>query len=62
MITIILLNIMWAAPVKSSLQKTLGTLGLCDQLQVVVSSARPNLNAKEAQLELIIEFQDICTI
>jgi hypothetical protein len=39
-----------------------GTQGLCDQLQEVLYSARPNLNAKEAQLELIIEFQDIFKI
>jgi hypothetical protein len=31
-------------------------------MQELVTSARPNLNAKEAKLELIIEFQDIFTI
>jgi hypothetical protein len=54
--------VMWATLVNSSVHQTLGTHRLCEQMQEVVSSARPNLNAKEAKLELLIEFQDIFTI
>jgi hypothetical protein len=53
---------MWAATVNSSVHQTLGTHRICDQMQEVVSCARPNLNAKEAKVELITEFQDIFTI